>query len=196
MGEVNVTGPTTATAQIAVPASAPIGLQNVTVSTGGEIATLYNAFAITGSTPALISVTPGSGQQGQTLSVVITGNAYTNFVNGQVSAEFDGNILSPTVTVNSANQVTIPITIATDANVGSITANLISGPTGNLTLFPFTFTVTPSDASITSVTPNSVPQGGQVTLTVTGSSSPATIWLQGDTTAGFYPAGVPTPSVN
>jgi hypothetical protein len=196
VGYVDAVNQTTATAQIAVPATAPIGLQNVTVSTGGEIATLYNGFAITGSTPALIAVTPSSGQQGQTLSVVLTGNAYTNFVSGQVSAEFDGNIATGAIVVTPPNQVTIPITIATDANVGSITANLISGPTGNLTLFPFTFTVTPSNASIVSVTPNSVPQGGQVTLTVTGSSSPATIWNQADTTAGFYPAGVPTPSVN
>ena len=193
VGNVQVTSPTTAIVQVAVPSAAPLGPENVTVATGGEIATLYNGFTVTGATPALLSVSPSSGQQGQSLSVVITGNSFTNFVAGQISAEFDGNISSPTVTVNSPHQVTIPITIASDANVGGITANLISGPTGSTTLFPFSFTVTPSGASIVSVVPNSVPQGGQVTLAVTGLN---TIWNQADTTSAFYPAGVPTPSVN
>jgi hypothetical protein len=193
VGNVQVTSPTTAVAQVAVPSGAPLGPQNVTVATGGEIATLNNGFTVTGATPALLSVSPSSGQQGQALNVVITGNSFTNFVAGQVQAEFDGNISSPTVTVNSPHQVTIPISIASDANVGGITANLISGPTGSTTLFPFTFTVTPSSASIVSVVPNSVPQGGQVTLAVTGLN---TIWNQADTTAGFYPVPVPTPSVN
>jgi hypothetical protein len=56
VGAVNVTSPTTATADIAVPSNAPLGPQNVTVSTGGEISTLPNAFTITGSTPALINL--------------------------------------------------------------------------------------------------------------------------------------------
>ena len=194
VGNVQVTSPTTAVAQVAVPSGATLGPQNVTVATGGEIATLYNGFTVTGATPALLSVSPSSGQQGQSLNVVITGNSFTNFVAGQLQAEFDGNIpVTGPIVVNNPNQVTIPISIASDANVGSITANLISGPAGSTILFPFTFTVTPSSASIVSVVPNSVPQGGQVTLAVTGLN---TIWNQADTTAAFYPAPVPIPSVN
>ncbi len=191
VGDVNVTSLTTATVQVAVPASAPLGVQTATVATGGEIATLANAITITGATPALISVTPSSGVQGQALNVVITGNSFTNFVAGQISADFDGNISSPTVNVISPNQVSIPIVIASDANVGTITANLLSGPAGNVTIFPFSFTVTPSSASITNVSPNCVPQGGQVNLTVTGMN---TIWATAQTTAGFYPVPVPAPS--
>jgi hypothetical protein len=191
VGEVLVTSPTTATVDVAVQASAQIGLQNATVWTGGEIATLNNAFAVTGSTPLLLTVVPSSAPQGSSLNVVITGNAYTNFVAGQVSATFDGNISSPTVNVITPNQVSIPITISTDANVGSITANLISGPVGSTVLFPFTFTVTQSSAAITSVTPSCVPQGGQLTLTVGAIN---TNWVQGTTTAGFYPVPVPAPS--
>jgi hypothetical protein len=193
VGDVLVNSPTNATAQVAVSASA-IGPQNVTVSTGGEIAGLNNAFTITGATPALLSVAPSTGQQGQqNLNIVITGNAYTDFVSGQTSADFTGEITVNSVTVNNPNQVTVNITISGDANVGSITANLLSGPTGSVTLFPFTFSITPSSALIVSVTPHSVPQGGQVTLAVVGSN---TSWVQGTTTAAFYPAGVPTPSVD
>jgi hypothetical protein len=51
--EVTVTSPTTAIVNVAVPAGAAIGLQNATVWTGGEIATLNNAFTVIGATPAL-----------------------------------------------------------------------------------------------------------------------------------------------
>jgi len=193
VGNVQVTSLTTAIVQVAVPAGAPVGFQNASVTTGGEIAGLSNAITIAGATPALVSVTPSSGQQGQALNVVITGNSFTNFVAGQISADFNGNIPSPTVNVITPHQVSIPITIAANANVGSLTANLLSGPTGNVTLFPFTFTVTPSSASIIGVSPNCIPQGGQVTLTVTGLN---TIWATAQTTAAFYPVPIGQPSVN
>jgi hypothetical protein len=191
VGDVNVTSPTLAVAEVAVPAGAPLGPQNVTVSTGGEIASLPNAFTITGATPALLSVAPSSGVQGQSYNVVITGNAYTNFVAGQISATFSGNISTGTIVINSNHKVTIPITIAYNANVGSITANLLSGPAGSVTIFPFTFTVTPSSASILSVTPNSLPQGGQQTVTIVGQN---TNWSQSNTVAAFYPTPIATPS--
>ncbi len=196
VGDVLVTSPTTATAQVVVPANAAIGVDNVTVATGGEIASLVNSFTVTGLTPALVSVAPASAQQGQSTTVVITGNAYTAFnacPGGVLTADFTGEIASPTVNVISANQVSVPITVAQDASVGGITANLICGGSGQATIFPFSFTVTPSAAAIVSVSPNSVPQGGQVTLNVTGVN---TNWIQGTTTAAFYPGGVPVPQVN
>jgi hypothetical protein len=191
VGDVQVTSPTTAVAQIAVQASASIGLQNATVSTGGEIATLNGAMTVTGATAYLVSVTPNSAQQGTSPTVVINANSYMNFVSGQVSATFDGNISSPTVNVITPTQVSIPISISNNANVGSITANLIVGPAGSTSLYPFTFTVTPSNAAITSVTPSCVPQGGQLTLNVGAIN---TNWVQGTTTANFYPVPVPAPS--
>jgi hypothetical protein len=196
VGDVLVTSPTTATAQVVVPANAAIGVDNVTVSTGGEIASLANSFTVTGSTPALLSIAPASAKQGQSTTVVITGNAYTAFnacPGGVITADFTGEISSPAVNVISASQVSVPIAVAQDASVGSITANLTCGGAGQATIFPFTFSVTPSAAAITSVVPNSVPQGGQVTLNVTSIN---TNWIQGTTMSSFYPAGVPVPLVN
>ncbi|HEY1902662.1 MAG TPA: Ig-like domain-containing protein [Terracidiphilus sp.] len=190
VGDVNVTSPTVAVAEVAVPAGAPLGPQNVQVATGGEITGLPNAFTITGATPALLSVAPSSGIQGQqNLNVVITGNAYTTFTTGALSADFTGEITVNSVTPTAANSVTVNISISQAANVGSITATLISGTTN----FPFTFTVLPSSASIVSVSPTCVPQGGQLTLSVIGSN---TNWLQATTTSAFYVEGVPTPSVD
>jgi hypothetical protein len=196
VGDVLVTSPTTATANVIVPATAPLGPESVTVATGGEIASLGNAFTVTGSTPALISVTPSSGVQGQTENVVITGNAFTTFnacPGGVLVADFTGEITTNSVVANSASQVTANISISQVANVGGITARLTCGGSGQATIFPFNFTITPSAASIISVSPNSAPQGGQLTLNVTGLN---TIWDQAQTTAAFYPGGVPVPSVN
>ncbi|MGC2637763.1 MAG: Ig-like domain-containing protein [Acidobacteriaceae bacterium] len=196
VGDVLVTSPTTATAQVVVPANTAPGTYNVTVATGGEIASLNNSFTVTGSTPALVSVSPGSAQQGASATVTITGNAYTAFnacPGGVITADFTGEINNGAVTVVGAHQVTVPITVSQDASVGSITANLTCGSAGSATIFPFTFTVTPSAAQIVSVVPNSVAQGAQVTLNVTGLN---TNWVQGTTMSAFYPAGVPIPSVD
>jgi Big-like domain-containing protein/ASPM-SPD-2-Hydin domain-containing protein len=193
VGDVTVTSPTTATVQLAVPANATVGLQNVTVSTGGEIATLGNAFTVTGATPALLSVVPSSAAQGQTLNVVITGNAFTSFSQSAIQAEFTGEITVNSITVNSPSSVTVNITVSQNANVGSITANLTSGPSGSATIFPFTFTVTASSAQIVSVTPSSVPQGAQVQLAVVGLN---THWNQSTTTAVFPPIPYGTIAVN
>jgi len=191
--EVTITSPTTAIVNVAVPGNATVGLQNVTVSTGGEIATLNNAVTVIGATPALLGVAPSSGTQGQTLNVVITGNAYTTFPVGvythpatdPVVADFTGEITVNSITVTSASSATVNITVSPNANVGGITASLsVSNGSGGATIFQFGFAVTPSSASITSVSPTCVPQGGQVTLSVTGLN---TLWVQGTTTAAFYP---------
>ena len=193
VGAVNVLTLTTATVEVAVPANATVGPQNVTVATGGEIATLENGFTVTGATPALISIVPDSGQQGQTgLQVVITGNQYTNFAAcSPLSIDMTGEI-NATITGSTANTVTLNVSISPYANVGGITGNLICGPAGAATLFPFGFGITPVSASM-SVSPTSVPQGGQVTLTLVGVN---TLWTQAQTTAAFYPELVPTPIVN
>jgi hypothetical protein len=183
VGNVQVNSPTTATVNLAVTQGATVGVQNMSVATGGELATLANAFTVTGSTPYLVSVTPSSGQQGQTENITITGQ-YTNFNAANLVATLGGDITVNSYNVVSPTQVVVNITISNDAAVNSRTAQLTSGPTGGETIFPFTFTVLPSSAAIVSVTPSSVPQGGQLTLAVVGQN---THWIQGTTTSAFYP---------
>jgi hypothetical protein len=196
VGDVIVTSPTTAYANVIVTAGATIGLDNVTVATGGEIASLSNSFQVTGSTPALLSVAPSSAVQGASVNVVITGNTYTAFnacPSGVLTADFTGVISTGAIVINSAHKVTVPITVSQNAPAGGITANLTCGGAGSATIFPFGFTILPSSASIKSVVPSSVPQGGQVTLTVTGSN---TDWTQAQTMSAFYPTPIATPLVN
>ncbi|MFZ1086684.1 MAG: Ig-like domain-containing protein [Terracidiphilus sp.] len=196
VGDVNVLSPTTATAQIAVPANATPGTWNVTVSTGGEIESLASAFTVINTTPAIAGVSPNSGAQGQTLTVTISGNQFTNFVAGQVAVNFGDSVIpfwvpsTGFVTVNGsptvidAHRVQVNVTVSPYAGLGTINAYLTSGPSGAATIFPFTFTVMQSSAAILSVQPVNVPQGGQVTLTLQGSN---THWNQAQTTAGPLP---------
>jgi hypothetical protein len=203
VGDTIVTSPTTAYSNVIVPANATIGVDNVTVATGGEIASLANSFTVTGSTPALISVAPNSAVQGASnLNVVITGNSFTAFNacpggtssnNHALTADFTGVIAVNSVVANSASQVTANISVNENAPTGGITANLTCGVQGSATIFPFGFTIKPSNASIISVTPSSVPQGGQVTLAVVGLN---TDWSQADSMAAFYPTPIATPLVN
>ena len=192
VGSVAVTSPTTATAQVAVPASASVGVQSVTVSTGGEIATLPNSFTVVSTTPYLTSITPSTGKQGQTLDVDIQG-VNTSFSASAILADFTGLITVNSINVISPTDVKVNITISSNANVGSITARLTSGPAGSATIFPFTFTIAPSGASIISVSPPSAPQGGQVSLAVVGLN---THWVQGTTTSAFYPFPIGNIAVN
>ena len=181
VGNVQVTSPTTATVNIAVTPGATVGLQNVTVNTGGEYATLGNAFTVTGATPYLSSVTPSAGAQGQTFNVNFTG-VFTNFATNHVLVNLGGDIQVNSYTVNSPTSMSANITVTIDAVVGGRTGYLTVGPSGNQSIYPFNFTVQPSAAQIVSVTPSNVGQGQQITLTVVGAN---THWVQGTTTAQF-----------
>jgi hypothetical protein len=65
--------------------------------------------------PEVTSVNPSSGNQGQTLDVIITG---TNFT-GATVVSFGENITVNSFTVNNNTQITANITIAADAVLGT-----------------------------------------------------------------------------
>ncbi len=79
--------------------------------------------------------------------------------------------------------MTANISIAQLAVTGGVQGTLTSGTTA----FPFSFTVTPSSAAISSISPTGGLQGTSLTLTVTGAN---THWTQADTAASFplYPS--------
>ena len=74
----------------------------------------------------MAAVSPGSGQQGQTLNVAVVGQ-FTNFVNGTTTASFGAGITVNTVTVTSATTANVNITISPLADVGSRTVTLTTG---------------------------------------------------------------------
>ena len=176
-GSVNVTSTTTATAQVSVAAAAALGGRTVLVRTGTEQASLANGFTVTGP-PAISSISPGQGQKGTTLTVIITG-IFTHFSQGVSSANFGAGIsvggaaegAFGTITVNSATSATASINIDAAAatglrspitvQTGSESATLANG--GFLVLGPVT-----GAAPVVTIT--SPTEGTEVTspTTVTG----------------------------
>src|SRR5439155_21106412 len=62
---LTINSATSATAVLNIDPVATTGSRNVTLTTSTEVATLLNGFTVTASPPALLSVNPNTGQQGQ-----------------------------------------------------------------------------------------------------------------------------------
>lgn len=172
---------TSATAILNIDPAATTGARTVTLTTGTEVATLINGFTITASTSITISVSPGSGQQGQqNLSVAITGQG-SHFLQGSTQASFGAGITVATLTVNSSTSATAIINIDPTAATGVRTVTVWTGSeVGTLTNG---FTVTAGTPVLLSVTPNSGQQGQQGLAVIL--SGEFTNWVQGTTTASF-----------
>ncbi len=85
-GPVTVSSSTTAMAQITILTSALPGPRTVSVETGTEQASLTDRFEVVGL-PSLISLSPNSAEQGQTVTVLMSGS-YSNLVEGTTQANF------------------------------------------------------------------------------------------------------------
>ncbi len=98
-------------------------------------------------TPTVASVNPGSGQQGKTLTVTITGANLT----GATSVSFGAGVTVNSFTVNSSTQITANISISSTATTGaknvSVTTPAGTGIGNGL------FTVLAATGGVLSVTP-------------------------------------------
>ena len=154
------------------------GTYTLSASSGVLTGTTSTSFTISNPVPTLTSISPVSGNLGQTLDVVFTG---TNFVNGASTVNFGPDITVNTTTVNSPTQITANITIPTTATVGAHSATVTVAAPGGGTTSGQTFTVN-NPATTTVVTTSGSPStyGQSVTFTATVTSA----------------AGTPTGSVN
>ena len=71
---------------MSIAADADLTTRDVTLTTGTEVVTKTAAFTVAAGTPVITTITPTSGQQGQTLDVAVTG-LYTHFVPGTTRRE-------------------------------------------------------------------------------------------------------------
>ena len=127
---------TQVTANITIDADAPAGARDVSVTTPDGTGTLPDGFTVLAPVPAITAVSPVSGERGQTLAAVITGNNFT----GATSVSFSDNITVESFTVDSVTQITASITIDADAPAGARDVS-VTTPDGTGTL-PDGFTVT------------------------------------------------------
>ncbi len=120
-----VQNPNLLTAQLYVPAGASQGPHNVTVTTGGETASLASGFTVTspcaatqGTNLSLLpnAVTPSQGVRGeQNMTIRIRGAA--GLVQGVTRADFGPEITVNSVTVTTANDAEVNISIPSTAHV-------------------------------------------------------------------------------
>lgn len=178
---LTVTSSTSAMAVLSANASAAAGAHTVTLTTGSEIATLTNGFTVTAGTPALVSVNPASGQQGQqNLLVVLTGQ-FTNWTQGTTTANFGAGITVVSLTVNSSTAAAAALNIGATAATGFRTVTMTTG--AEIDTLTNGFTVTPGVPALVSVNPASGQQGQQnLSVLLTGEF---TNWAHGTTTANF-----------
>lgn len=158
-----VTGLTSAVANITIQPTAAIGSRNVIFTTGSEVET--TSFYVTVGTP-VISLVDGpngnSGIQGQTLTVNLVGQ-YTTWNSSMTEASFSfgaGVTITPgsvQIFGPTAARMEVSVDILTSLGGRTVTAtHPITG--GSETSYGY-FSVIPGTATITSVMPNTVQQG-------------------------------------
>src|SRR6267142_2658321 len=177
---VTVASATSLTAQLEIANIAATGSRTLMVTTGSEAVTLNNAFTVTSGLPVLTIATPNSGQQGQNVTLAVTGQ-FTHFAQGTTQVSMDGVTVS-SVTVTDPTSLTAHLTVPATAAVGSRTLTVTTG--GEAPTLSNAFSVTPGTPVITAVSPNTGKQGDTVTVAVTGQF---THFAQGATQVDFGP---------
>jgi hypothetical protein len=136
------------------------------------------AYQSTPPAPVLSAVAPGSGVQGSSVQVTLTGS---NFQSGATVAIGGTGVTAGNVAVISSTQITAVFTIAASAATGarSVTVTTAAG-----TSAPQSFTVTaataPGPPTLTSLNPNSGSRGTVLNVTLSGTNftSPASVTVQ------------------
>jgi PKD repeat protein len=106
------------TAALAINANAPLGMHDVTITNpDGQSGTLGGGFFVNsgGPQPVITSVSPASGNQGQSLSSVVLRGS--NFASG-AQCDFGAGITVSACLLSSATQLSASLTIAPGAAVG------------------------------------------------------------------------------
>ena len=140
-GPVNVTGPTTANAQLIIDINATSGPRDVTVATGVQQAALPNGFTVTPATLQSIAVTPANPS--------ITKGATQQFTATGTYSDSSTQNLTASVTWASATLATATIAaggLASGVGVGTSTISATLGAVSGSTLLTVT---APATGSVT-----------------------------------------------
>ena len=182
--QVQVTSDTSLMATVNIASTAAVQANTVSVTTGGETASLANGFSVTIGDPTISSVSPINAHQGDTLNVTVNG-LFTHFAANVTQADFGAGITVNSVAVNSTTQATVNISIDQAATTGPRTVTMTTNAekaTGT-----GLFAVQTGSAHIVSIAPNTIGQGDTKTITVTGLF---TNWQAGITQVAFSGDGV------
>ena len=131
---VNVASTTSLTATFTIDVGAALGARNVSVTT--DVGTSgFQTYTVNIAAPIITGITPGSGTQGDTVSVTIEGTSFTG-TSVNVSG---GAVTVPSFSVDSLTQISAVLVLSSTAGVPTVTVTTSSG-----TSAPFPFTITAS----------------------------------------------------
>jgi RHS repeat-associated protein len=142
VASLTVNSPSSATAVLNISASAAVGPQTVTITTGGEVETHVNGFAVISAVNPFMLVEPNTGQPGQqNLSVLIEENFGTSYwVPGLTTASFGPGITVNSLTVNGTYAAIAVLNISPAAATGPRTVTLTTGSEVDSLINGFTVT--------------------------------------------------------
>jgi hypothetical protein len=128
-------------ASITIGAAAATGNNSFSVTNGtpGGGTSTTKTFTVSNPVPTLTGISPTSGSRNTTFNVVLTG---TNYISGVSSVTISGsNITINSTTINSTTQITVSITIASNASTGTRTFKVTNSTPGGGTSSTQNFTV-------------------------------------------------------
>lgn len=166
-GAVTFVNSGTLTILLVVDSGATLGVRDITVTnpdtgtgTGTGIFTVTAAI----SAPTITGISPTTLEQYETGNLTITG---TGFVSGAVATVDSGTVHS--TTFNSSTSLTVNVTISGTATLAGHGVTVINPDTGNA-IDGGDFSVTPgvSRPTISLVAPNTVQQGAEQSVIITG----------------------------
>ena len=169
---VTVTDTLHATVAITIPPTTPLNFYDVSLTTGGEVATQLGAFTVTSGSPVISTVTPPIGDQGEApFNVALTG-LFTHFNTAAgcspncSQASFGAGITVNTTTASDATHAVANITIAPGATIGSRNVSVTTGAeTASLT---GGFSVNAGVPAILTAAPSSGQAGTTTSVVITG----------------------------
>jgi YVTN family beta-propeller protein len=183
---VILTAAGTALTTLTIDPAAAAGARTITVSTSAGNSNALT-FTVNAGAPILTGINPGSGSQGTSVPVTLTGS---NLIPGATALNVSGAGITVTaVSVTSGTAMTATFVIDPAAATGdrSVTVNTASGTSGAVT-----FTITPPSApTLGLVTPANGTQGATVPVTLTGTG-----FISGATSVIASTTGILVSSVN
>src|SRR6185437_14019452 len=166
---------------------APVETNNVSVTTGGEVAVLANGFSVLPGLPVLTSANPTTVHQGTTLQLTVNG-LFTHLDSGITGAAFTPNDVNfvgvqPGAT---ANQAVITMTVS---NAAALVAHSVTvfDPTDGSASGTGLFTVAPGVAAVAGLSPNTGTQGSSQQVIINGN---AFTHFSASSVVGFSGSGV------
>lgn len=173
---------TSVTFNISVDVAAPTTTRAVTVTTGLEMVSKANAFAVLAGVPQIVSLSMPNGPQGLTQNQHITG-LFTHWTSASVvSVSGAGVTVGNPPNAPDNNNLFVNFTVSVGAPAGARTVTVTTG--SEVISLANAFTVQPGSPNLSNLSPNIGVPNSTVNVTFTGVF---TNFSNGYTTANFGP---------